>query len=111
MDELLLVVNGENPLVKVCFSSARDLLLAQALMNFVKSFLQQFRECRKLGHHKEHIRKKLTADMMPFCPAKAHVFIKHNITHINLIKCGRFGGTCRSKHPMCLRLRNQTVSS
>jgi hypothetical protein len=74
----------------------------------MKLFSQQFRECSEQGLTKGKMRKKLTPDMLPFCPTKREAFLKQKITHLNFVRCGRFGGQCRGHHPKCQALRKET---
>lgn len=73
----------------------------------IKSFREQFKECRlsgfcrngKLVSFKDH------PELMPFCPTKRNKMIKANCESIREITCGRFGGSCRSTHRGCRKLR------
>lgn len=71
----------------------------------MKSFIIQFKDCRREGFCKGTIRQKLTTDLMPCCPSKARAFRRNNITYLKFIKCGRFGGICSSKHLKCNQYR------
>lgn len=75
----------------------------------MKLYGQQFRECSEAGLTKGRIKTKITPDLLPFCPAKAkkmaRVIKKNKITHFHFIKCGRFGGQCKSSNPQCKELR------
>ena len=96
---------------EICFSSEVGFRLVLALRNFVVNFQTQFRLCHDQGFHKKTIRKRITPKLLPFCPCKRRdmlrSIIKNNITHFDFTMCGRFGGTCRSKHPKCVQLRKQ----
>ena len=75
----------------------------------MKSFVTQFNECKTAGYCNGIIKKKITPNMLPFCPCKAKKFAKKiregKMTHMTFILCGRFGGTCRSRHPHCMEMR------
>ena len=57
---------------------------------------------------------EITPEMLPIDPIVrkkmvAHM-IKEKMTHFSLVKCGRFGGVCRSKHPECIQFRTRPLA-
>ena len=108
--------SGVSHLATVCLgivASCHPVLASASSYNHsMKSFLHQFVECSKAGFHKEVISEPITPDMLPFCPSKARQMAeaikKDKITHFTFIKCGRFGGQCKSSHPKCKALRCST---
>lgn len=79
----------------------------------MRTFQQQFQICRKLGLAKGKVKKKITADMMPFCPAVAKKMLtslqKSGVSHLEFLECGKFGGQCSSGHVKCKNMRRELV--
>ena len=75
----------------------------------MKTFRDQYCQCSEEGLTNGVMRKKITPMMMPFCPKQAKkmlaVIKKDKITHFNFIRCGRFGGQCKSSNIQCRELR------
>lgn len=75
----------------------------------VKEFRKQFIECANLGFHKKtkFISFKKHPEMLPAFPNKEMIkAIKDKQWKgIDLLICGRFGGTCSTANAECRKLR------
>jgi hypothetical protein len=74
----------------------------------MKSFRNQFSECKKNGLVGEGEFKsfKENPSLLPFCPCKREKVL-NNMDGIQLPSCLMFRGLCSSGNPDCIKMREQ----